>query len=286
MDISADQFENIKTAKRNLLVLLGIEEKFEMVIDNYRDYEHALFDLALADITSRMADSSSFYEAGNLITRRLANCLTLGRLYEDQVGHDLATVYSRTADVRTQIIGAFREQSKRLLGYRTMKEVRNCLQHRSLPLKQLAWRRAWEEHNGDHLRHHRLTVQLDVRELRNDRKAGSRELIEELERNPTADDTTLLLRQYVEGLSCVHKVLRAATEGDIEVWKSTLRGIIQRYSEAGAQCTKIVVAFKRDDESALEEVYVVADMIDRFEQARVRLPPIGLSRTYASNAPL
>lgn len=286
LDISADDFQNLEAAKRNLLVLLGIEEKYEMLMDNYLEYESSVLALALADMASRTVTWSWFHDAMRLVTRRLANCLTVGRLYEDSMTHDLSIVYGRKADITTQIAGAFEMQRARLLGYRAMQQIRNCLQHRALPLKELACRAAWEEHKDRHIRHHCVTTQLDVQELRADRNIDRR-FIGEMEQSDGANDITFLLRQYIEGLSCVHEELRAATNLHIEEWKSTLRQIMRRYSEACAEDISIVVAFRLDDEDAIiEEVYVVRDVIDRLERTRTKPALTNISRRYVSNAPL
>src|SRR6266849_1778491 len=120
VDISAQEFELVKTAKHNLFVLLGVEEKFNLVIGNYLEYEQELLNLALVHMASHNPTWSSFHDAKALINRRLANLLTVSRLYIDQVKHDISSIYGKNASTTIQVRQAFSEQYDRLFGYRVM----------------------------------------------------------------------------------------------------------------------------------------------------------------------
>ena len=69
LDITAQEFGQVKAAKRNLLVLLGVEEKFTLVIDNYLEYERELLELALASMISDNPNCSSSNDAMSLLNR-------------------------------------------------------------------------------------------------------------------------------------------------------------------------------------------------------------------------
>jgi hypothetical protein len=264
--------------------VLGIEEKFDMVIDNYLEYEHDLLDLALAHMASHDVNWSSFHDAMNLVNRRLANCLTVSWLYVDQAKHDLSGVYGKNAETTTRVRQAFSAQYDRLLGYRVMEALRNSLQHRSLPVKSLSYVNAWESRKNGELLHHRVVAQLHLEELRDD-KEMKRSVLEELEQSTKGThDITLSLRQYVEGLSCAHQEFRKATSGDIEPWKNTLLEIIQRYSEACAENIGIIIVYQLDDEdTTVDEFPVFRDGIDRLERLRTKQLPTNISRWYVSN---
>ncbi len=71
VEITGDHFRELKTAKQNISILLGIEEKFEMVIDNYLEYERDVLGLALVHMASREVTWESFRDAGALVNRQL-----------------------------------------------------------------------------------------------------------------------------------------------------------------------------------------------------------------------
>lgn len=287
LEVSGDEYHRLKMAKRNIFLLLGIEEKFDMVIDNYLEYEHDLLNLALSHMASHDVTWSSFQDAMGRINRRLANCLTVSRLYIDQAKHDLSKVYGKTAEITTRLREAFSTQYDQLLGYRVMEALRNVLQHRSLPVTSLAYPAAWEHRQSRELLHYRVTPNLQLKELRedNDIKAS---LLDELEQTTRGNyDITLLLREYVEGLSRVHAELRLATNDDIELWKATVGAIIKRYCAACGEDVEFVCAYQMDEEDKIiEEIHVFRDGIDRLEQLRAKRLPTNLSRCYVSNEPL
>ncbi len=79
-----------------------------------------------------------------------------------------------------------------------MEELRNFLQHRSLPLTGLIYRGSWEDRPNGKLLHYRASAQLRVEALRGDKKIKKR-VMEELEHAKSeTHDLTLLLRQYIE----------------------------------------------------------------------------------------
>src|SRR5689334_17559994 len=125
VQIDPGEFDRIKMAKNNLFTILGVEEKFEMLLQNYAEYEHTLLKLAVDQTISRRLDWDSSSENVFLINRRLANLLTICRQYIDQVGHDFKAMYRDDAQLETTVKACFSRQYDSLLGYRVMEAVRN-----------------------------------------------------------------------------------------------------------------------------------------------------------------
>lgn len=283
VDISAEDFRQLKAATQGISVLLGIEEKFDMVVENYLDFERELLGLALGHMATREHTWAGFREASSLVNRRLANCLTVSRLYTDQTKHDLTRVYGQSAEVIDQIDQALRTQYDRLLGYRVMEVLRNALQHRSLPVTRFDYVSAWKDGKSAKLLHHRVSAQLTVEALQDDKKI-KRSVIDELkQRHEGGHDIALFLRQYIEGLSCVHKVLRRATDGDIDPWRGTLLAMIERYSAACGEQVTSAVAFAVDDEVTTDEIQLFREGIDRLQALRNRDVPTTISQSYVSD---
>jgi hypothetical protein len=53
VDIGADEFCAIEEAKAKLTAILGIEEKFALLVENYAEYERTLLDLSLKNRSLR-----------------------------------------------------------------------------------------------------------------------------------------------------------------------------------------------------------------------------------------
>lgn len=282
IDISDREFQAVTTAKRNLLRLLGVEEKFRMLIENFVEYERELLNLALQHKISHDINWSAMQDAKALINRRLANCLTVARLYLDQAQRDANEAFS-DSHIPVRIMEAARTQYDKLLGYRVMEAARNYLQHESLPITAVAYATEWEDRNGEEFLHHRITPLIRPDRLRD--SGFKKSVVEELERiDKKNHDATPLLREYIEGLSVVHQEFRTATGEYIPAWKSTLLAIIERYSRASGEQVSHVIAYAEEGGDTVERITIFMDGVARLEEYRTKRLPTNVSRWFVSNA--
>ncbi|MGI8959696.1 MAG: hypothetical protein ACR2IV_08055 [Bryobacteraceae bacterium] len=284
LDISAHDFERVKKANRDLFVLLGIEQKFEMMIDNYLEYEQSLLSLTLGHMVAHDLSWAPFQDAVFLVNRRLANLLTVSRLYNDQVRNDISTIYGECAKTTAKLREAFSVQYDRLFGYRVMEAIRNSLQHKLLPIKRLEYTAGWEDSGNTQMLHYRTTAKVNMEDLRAD-KHFKRSVLRQLEDcGKDAPDITPFVRQYVEGLSCVQSEIRAVTNRDVNIWKTAVEEMIRRYSAVCGEDVKIAVMYRLDDEERTdEEITLFLEGIDHLEFWRRKPLPTYLSQAYLSN---
>ena len=97
VDILIDGYNDLKRAKAIQILALAVEQKFDLVIENHADLERSLLELALRWSIYGYRESA---EVGQLINRRIANSLTMSRVYVDHTGHELAQVYGRDGRIR------------------------------------------------------------------------------------------------------------------------------------------------------------------------------------------
>ena len=211
LDISSENFQRLKQAKRALFILVGIEEKFEMLSQNYLEYEQLLLTLALEYMVSHSPEYSSMHDARSQINRRLANLLTMARLYIDQVKHDVSRLFGRDAAENSTICQSFSSQYDRLLGYRVLEALRNSMQHRDLPVTSVEYPSVHEDRDHGYLIRHQVVARISVEHLREDSKLKPR-IIAELQAGGDRHDVTPFVREYVEGIARVHEGVRSATE--------------------------------------------------------------------------
>ena len=166
MRVSQQEFEMVWKAKHDIFLLLGMEEKFGMVIDNYLEFEREMLALTLLHMAAASLDWSSFQDSMVLANRRLANCLTVARLYLDQIRHDLKEIYGPDGPAVQRVVLESSKQYDRLLGYRVMESLRNVLQHRALPVTGLSYPSTWEDRKRGERLHFGLKITLDPVRLR------------------------------------------------------------------------------------------------------------------------
>ena len=119
-EISSAEFDAIKDAKTKLTIALEIEEKFELLVENYAEYERTLLDLTLTNMIRQAYVWTSFMDQSELINRRIANFLMTAQLYMDQAKHDIAPMCGRRSKAADELKTAFDRESEQSLGYRVL----------------------------------------------------------------------------------------------------------------------------------------------------------------------
>ena len=60
VDLSPEEYEALKRAKKGLVRIVEIEEKFDLLLENYAEYERSLLELTLHYVLYRDLDWTSF----------------------------------------------------------------------------------------------------------------------------------------------------------------------------------------------------------------------------------
>jgi hypothetical protein len=81
--------------------------------------------------SERTSTTNSGIESG-FLPATLQTCCRR-RVYVDQIGHALSSLYGRSAEISDQVAKRRDAESEARLGYRVMEKIRNYVQHRSLP---------------------------------------------------------------------------------------------------------------------------------------------------------
>jgi len=71
-------------ARQNLLEILFLEEKLDLVMENFYEYETELLSIASRMMIFGHDDHISMSRERYLVSRRIVNLLTAGRMYIDQ----------------------------------------------------------------------------------------------------------------------------------------------------------------------------------------------------------
>ena len=139
IEIPLDEFHQIKTARSNLLMMLDIEEKFELLVENHAEYESTILGIVQRRMVRGDGTWATAMDDVLLINRRLANVLTAGRLYEDHAKHAISTLYGSDSDACVRVRTALALQYDQALGFRVMEALRNYVQHQALPVAAIRY---------------------------------------------------------------------------------------------------------------------------------------------------
>lgn len=261
--ITEKGFTRTRLARDRSHRVLDIEEKLDMVLQNYVEYEHELLQITLRSALFNPGGWSDFRDIIHQINRRLVNLLSTSRLYVDQLRHDALPLLRASVD-GTDIVKAItsREYDSRL-GYRTMEALRNYVQHRGLPLHSVTLGGGWVDTPDGERRKEKTTLYLNVQTLSEDEKF-KRSVLEELRGGNRKLPLKPLVRDYITGLICVQQAVREKLAGIVMNDDDWLRSLITRYqSEAEEKILGLAAVARRQDRTEEHTVGISMNFIDR-----------------------
>lgn len=257
--LTEGEYEAIARAKQGLLDCLSIEEKFDLVVENYLELEMALLQTTLrhSTITDDRHDTD---DDRGLLNRRLANLLSSGRAYIDQVGGHLSGVVpARMAELSA----AFSREYDARLGYRVMEALRNHTQHCGSPVRLTTYGARFVTHGERKCIAYTVDPYIRSADLVEDeqfKKSVLKELQghEKIELKP-------LVREYVEGLWKVQNEIREWVGPLIDPWETALADARAKFAAATSDDRTpfgIVAAQVADDGEFTSRVAIVSEFSD------------------------
>jgi len=142
--ITESEFNALVSAKAGLLSTLFVEEKFDLLVENYLELENSLLDSTARFMVHRDHDYKSLQVERNQFNRRLVNLLSACRSYVDYAKHYIHVVLATDSSAIAQIETAFSKHYDACLGYRVMEALRNFVQHRGFPIHAISYPSKWQ----------------------------------------------------------------------------------------------------------------------------------------------
>ena len=288
IEIDAAQYAASKDALEIQGVALEIEEKFNLVMANYEEFEREILTITLAYMVRTNPIWGGMFSDRLLLNRRIVNLLNTGKLYVDQVKNSVNKSATQIGCPREQSEAVFSEQQEKAPGYRIVAALRHHFQHRSLAILNISYPSSIEikteaEREDEPLWSFGLGLELDMAALRKDRRfRGALKELESLQ--PNQNDIILLIRQYVEGLGHAQNQLRKLIELAVDKADATSNAALTEWQAAGHSTTGLV-ASNFCDGSTAEEHVVVTDNLKktRMEMEAAHNSFTNLSRRFVSS---
>jgi hypothetical protein len=265
VEISHEYFETLKSKKEFLIEALFVEEKFNLVLENYSEFELELLGNSVRNMLFHDFEWSSGVNDIHSINRRIINLLTTCRLYMDQVCHNIHTIYGSGS---AQAI-AFKTQSSNeydsVFGYRVMEAMRNYVQHRGLPIERVDNKLQWLENSDEKRCKRTIKLIIDVATIAQDRKFKA-SVLTELQAQGNLVEFTPLVRQYIESIGRIHLKVRDLIGVELLESDNSLLQAINLYQEStNDRLDNFVhaVALSIDSNNRVESVEIFNDFIER-----------------------
>jgi uncharacterized protein with HEPN domain len=284
--IDEHEYKKIKTVKNNLLEIFYIEEKFDIFIGNYLEFELDLLKYAAYHMVRGYGTHNELHRGLNQIIRRIINLLSTGRLYLDQSIHNLNNIPSIKSINIEEIKKEKNKQYDQYLGYRAMEALRNYVQHRGYPIQGLTYNNKLVGKDPNEKYLFSITPYIQVQEFEKDNKF-KKEVLEEIKRLGEKVDLKPLIREYVEALWNIHAKIRELLKSDILEWEKLFQNTINKVPNNNSKIRSNISlsAVKQNEDGS----YVDPIEIDKFiieyrqELQRKNSTFINLSKRYVTN---
>jgi hypothetical protein len=254
------EYEEISGAKARLLDALFIEQKFDLVVENYLELEQELLASTARFMLHGDTDYRWFALERALINRRLLNLLSVCRGYIDHirgVGRRLLS----PADA-TEFDSVFGMHYDATLGYRVMEATRNHVQHRGFPIHVLEYSPRLVDTEPRNRFRHEVAIYTKTLYLRGGKFKAS--VLAELEALGGRVDVKPLVRDYVDCLASIHELYRKMIQSRLSAWDSSIIGAIERYKTTFPNESSVVglAAAAIDGPSRSREVPLFTDLLE------------------------
>lgn len=143
--ITTAEYDAAYMARQCLSLALHIEQKWDVLLQNYIELEKDLISLALERVTLSSFGYATMGEALSTANRRYINLLTAARMYVDQVPRLVESFFkSGVGTAPPQAVHALlSEQYDSYFEYRFMEALRNYVQHNGAPVHSLTVGSSW-----------------------------------------------------------------------------------------------------------------------------------------------
>jgi hypothetical protein len=264
VELTREEYEEALTARTCLFVVLGMEEKFNLLLENYAEFEQELQTLTLRHALFHNFDWSSLGGELQTINRRLANLLSACRLYIDQVKHDVSTLDEDGAGQFQQLKKAFNTEYDGHLSYRALEALRGWVQHRSLPIHRLTYDAKKVDTRKGPLHRWTCTPSMSVKRIDNEGCFKTKVLDELKTIGDDLVDLKPMVRDYVAALGRVQCDLRQRMRSDVDEWERKFGSIQRRFREAyGATLVGLALVCIDNAGAICESASVFDDVVKR-----------------------
>lgn len=262
--LTVTQFEEIKQSILNLREVLYIEEKYNLIVENYAEYEKELLALTTQAMVFSDLDWSGMQTLEHTINRRLVNLLTTCRLYMDHIPHNLNVIYGKGATLVAKLKSEKSKAYDTHLEYRIMEALRNYVQHRDLPITTLQLPSWWDGTPGTPGVFLKRGIKpfLQPKRLQ---EGGSfkAQVLKEIEGLGDKIDIRPMVRVYMDAICKIQKFIRDNTNADVASWQKQIADVEKRYHKRQKPAYGMAIV-SRNERQVVEYHYITQNLTNRY----------------------
>lgn len=228
--ISKAEYDELRACRPLLLEVYYIEERFDVLLRNYEEFEAEILRLALQHSLQPPA-ADEFPEQRRTLTRRVLNLLASCRYYHDQLCHSLSVLFGKESKQAADVKARQSEHYDGSFSYRLMEQMRNVLQHFINPIRSISTSHQRTSMGDSFQFACTITPQIDKVSLLEDKKILTK-LGADLAQRPETMDLKPLIREYIELIADGHVYVRSQIQTHVEKWEAVIQSLNEAYLEA------------------------------------------------------
>ena len=288
--ISKDDYLWALASTVNLTEALLIQERFDIVIGNFEEFESEILSLALQHSIYAETAPMDFARQRRTLTRRILNLLAACRFYRDQLDHGFSQLFGKKSVIADEIATRRSQHYDSSFSYRLMEELRNAFQHSIVPVRSISAshkRTSWDKDGQIACT---VTPQIDREVLQQDRTIN-RKIGSELAGLPKMIDVKPHIKEYISLLADINMNVRERLEPHVQRWEAAVLDLVERYesthtTEAESESRPIEICSLQPNPipSILERRYLptrVIEMRRALERRTDRL--LHIAKHYVTN---
>jgi hypothetical protein len=223
-----------------------------------------------------------------LISWRIANLLSAGKMYVDHIIHQMNKIYGKDSYKFGLIKKAIHYQYDDNVGYRVIDALRNDFQHRNIPIQGVTTSFSRTDNDNEHHQLIRMIPRINLSALEDGKKFKQSVL---LELKNIEDDGSVDIRPhirvYMECIGKIHEKVRKIIGLDLVKWEKVLDAAISKYhNKFGNDSSSIEIAIVKinDDGHRESSKQIFKEFIDRRKSLEKKnMSFINLHNRYVSN---
>ena len=281
IEITAEEYTEFEKAKNILTNALAIEEKYEIVIRNYLEFEKQMLDTTITDMVRTTLGYPDFFEVHLGLNIRLINLLAAARMYVDQLNQNVRECIPNIDNIKELVKKFFSKEHDDNKDYRFMEALRNYVQHRGIPVHSAPQGGRWTSLEDDGL----LEYYMELYTIRSYLEVDSKFKKTSLDELDEKIDLKLATRSYMESLSNVHESVRSIITESVKAARELIENAHRRYADIHKGSLAGLSACKCSNKKLVCSVPLLLDWDDvRIELQMRNRKLINLRKRYVTSS--
>jgi hypothetical protein len=283
--ITEDEYKAIKASREFLFEALYLEQKLDLVTENFIEYEMILLSYSARQMMFPYLNYMRLQNEINNINRRIVNLLSACRLYLDHCIHHLNNIYRDKTEKIEMVINQIKIEYDSNLSYRVLEALRNYVQHRGFPVQKVIYNASRVEEDDNWQILFSITPYIRTKELQEDDKF-KKTVLDELKKLGEEIDIKPFIREFITSIGNIHKKVREVLKKDIQQWEEIIYNCIQKFRDKtnSENIIGLGIAIQEGEDIYSESVSIFTDFIEHRRELEQKNTLIGsLAKFYVTN---